>query len=116
MDYDEAQKEYDRQINQPEIITPRDKYNALSTLVPNGAELKPRDTGRWSFALRSVEIGDGPFLTSEWSSGNTPDEAIEKYYARLTTGLKCNERVVVNAYKEDRCEYVWNGKNWIKVK
>ena len=71
----------------------------LATLI--GSDVHLGASVGWSCHLRSVEIKDGPMLSSEWGIGNTAREAIVDYVSKIR-----GKPIVINAMsKEHRKEF-----------
>ncbi len=86
-----------------------DQYDALAGL---GADICLRKDARglWYLALRGVEIGGDGFLSSVGVHASTPESAVEKTWAQVTTAN--GGYVVLNAMSEGRRHVRWNGFMW----
>lgn len=64
-------------------------------------------TARWYVSARHLEIGNGTLLTGGSEHRETPDQAIQAFFDRLTSiGL---DEYIVGDYLGQRREYRWNG-------
>lgn len=63
-------------------------------------------TGKWYVSTR-IEVANGAFLAGITAHRDTPEEAVSSYLAKLQA-IRLPERLVLNAYGEDRKAFVWN--------
>jgi hypothetical protein len=69
-------------------------------------------TKKYYLTISEVEIKDGGFLTSPVEHKETKEEAITAYYNRLINA----PRIVVNAYTDNRKEYIFFEEDFIEYK
>jgi hypothetical protein len=78
----------------------------IKALDPNASVLFSEYTHQW-YVSASIEIGDGSMLTGGAEHRNTPNEAVEAFYDRLTSINL--DQYVVSKYRGHRREWRWNG-------
>lgn len=62
-----------------------------------------------------IEITDGFILSGATGRGKSPDAAVENCFTILTS-VTLPRRLVVNAYGDDRREYLWIENDWLRIK
>lgn len=92
------------------------KFAAINALDYD-ASLCMRKPGDWYVACR-LEIKKGSVLEGGAGPGRaTPEEAVEHYFARITSLLKVGEYVVCRAHGgSSRRAVKWNGFMWADVR
>jgi hypothetical protein len=86
------------------------KYRSIDYIV----DFPPSKKLESWYVYQSVEIKKGGVLCSVSGNGNTPEEAIEDHWRKLTE-LKMGEYVIVCAGTPNRKAVKWNGFMWKPV-
>ena len=77
--------------------------------------LRMRHPGDWYVDHRGIEKKNGPILCGGCvTQAANPEVAVEKHWRWLTSD-EDGDRVVINAYGENRREVRWNGFMWHDV-
>lgn len=94
------------------FLTYEQKMEAMQELAPAAGNLAlhMRHPGNWYCAIGGVYIADRSFIKGLHGDGETPAEAIEDLWDRLTSQLHPGEVLEVNNDR-DQC-YIWNGSRW----
>lgn len=76
--------------------------------------LKMRSPGNWYVQQCGTDITQGSMLVGKYGNGQTPQQAVEDHWLKLTE-LAPQEYIVIRAYGEDRLAVKWNGYMWSTV-
>ena len=87
------------------------KLEALNALAE--CSLKMRKPGDW-YVGHSVEVKVGAILEGRYGNGETPQDAVEDSWRKLTE-LNPGEYLVTRAYSGSRKAVRWNGYMWESV-
>lgn len=78
------------------------------------AELAMPSPGNWRIVHPGVEVKNGLILSSPDVRGESPEGAVNAYWA-LLTGLPAGQYIVVNASSPLRRAARWSGQAWLEV-
>jgi hypothetical protein len=100
----------------------KEKIEALASLEsdiairyrPEGTVCAGNQDHIW-YITQSVDVKKGSILHGRYGNGETPEEAIEDHWNRLTE-LEEDEYLVIHAGAMNRKAVKWNGFMWKEVK
>jgi|ERR1019366_4074640 hypothetical protein len=97
--------------------TINEMWDVLSSLT-DSASVQRDVNGMWYVSLYCVEIKCGAVLSSGGAArGMNPDDAIRYAYTYyISIPDREMECIVLNAYKDNRREVIWNGHMWKDIK
>ena len=95
------------------VMDYQQKLEALNAI--GHATVHMRNLSNWYCSISGAEIKRGSILSSPTSASLTPEAAIEAAWEAYTN-LPPDQYIVLNAMKETRCGYRWNGYRWAEVK
>lgn len=81
-----------------------DRHDLVLTVTERSTQ-RIEGVERFFARFRRVDITDGAVLTGAFGNGNTEDEAIANYAARIS-----EQRLVVDAFKEDKRREIMSPK------
>ena len=93
-------------------LTWEQKMAALNALSP--CSLIMRKPGDW-YVQQDTDIKDKSILRGEYGNGETPEEAVNDHWGRLTT-ITPPLYIVARASRDDRKAVRWNGFMWDSVR
>ena len=89
------------------------KALALQLLVGwQNFSIKMRCVKNWYVRIKGLQRKEKSMLSSGWSQGITPQDAVEQYWEWATGS---GHYLVLNSYAADRRAVKWNGFMWEDV-
>lgn len=92
-------------------MTWEQKFMAIMA-ISRMAALHMREPGNWYVFLGGLSVGGDGFLRSIYTSGDSPEDAIETTWANLTAGLPSGSHIRVSSTDKS---YQWTGYMWSEV-
>ena len=84
----------------------------LLALSPGACVKFSEWTGKW-YVEASIEVGDGSILEGGTEHCDTPHEAIQAYFRRLTSVPL--DKYIATRYRSQRREWRWNGAAFVEI-
>ena len=90
------------------------KLSYLRELSPH-ANVIMRPDGTLYVRDICIEIGGSGMLSSPTQAGRTPEAAVNECWQQCTKPQGHPLRLIKDAYKPTRSEYIWSNKRWLRI-